>query len=98
VLDDSTDETQQVAPDMWPRYAALGAIPSVTFTAPSLRATKAGALDAGLNVAKGEFVAHLSTPILSRHGWIMKVIHHFAEPGIGMVQTRWSPHDRNYRC
>ena len=26
----------------------------------------------------------------------MKVIHHFAEPGIGMVQTRWTHLNRNY--
>ena len=26
----------------------------------------------------------------------MKVIHHFAEPEIGMVQTRWTHLNRNY--
>ena len=26
----------------------------------------------------------------------MKVVHHFAEPGIGMVQTRWTHLNRNY--
>jgi hypothetical protein len=28
--------------------------------------------------------------------WLMKVVHHFAEPGIGMVQTRWTHLNRNY--
>ncbi len=28
--------------------------------------------------------------------WIMKVIHHFAEPHIGMVQTRWTHINRHY--
>ena len=38
-----------------------------------------------------------STPTSCRlRDWMMKVIHHFAEPGIGMVQTRWTHLNRNY--
>jgi cellulose synthase/poly-beta-1,6-N-acetylglucosamine synthase-like glycosyltransferase len=28
--------------------------------------------------------------------WLMKVVNHFAEPGIGMVQTRWTHLNRDY--
>ena len=58
---------------------------------------KAGALDAGLATAKGEFVAIFDADFVppARLG-SMKVIHHFAEPGIGMVQTRWTHLNRNY--
>ena len=28
--------------------------------------------------------------------WVMKVIHHFTDPPIGMVQTRWTHINRNY--
>ena len=57
---------------------------------------KAGALDAGLKVAKGEYVAIFDADFVPPTDWLMKVIHHFAEPGIGMVQTRWSHLNRNY--
>jgi cellulose synthase/poly-beta-1,6-N-acetylglucosamine synthase-like glycosyltransferase len=95
VLDDSTDETQQVAADIVARYAALGH-PISYIHRTNRYGYKAGALDAGLNVAKGEFVAIFDADFVPPPDWIMKVIHHFAEPGIGMVQTRWSHMNRNY--
>jgi cellulose synthase/poly-beta-1,6-N-acetylglucosamine synthase-like glycosyltransferase len=95
VLDDSTDETQQVASDIVARYAALGH-PIVYIHRTNRHGFKAGALDAGLKVAKGEFVAIFDADFVPPADWLMKVIHHFAEPEIGMVQTRWSHMNRNY--
>ena len=95
VLDDSTDETQQVAADIVARYAALGH--PITYIHRTNRyGFKAGALDGGLKVAKGEFVAMFDADFVPQPDWLMKVIHHFAEPGIGMVQTRWTHLNRNY--
>jgi len=56
VLDDSTDETQAVAAGIVDRYAALGH-PIVYIHRTNRHGYKAGALDAGLKVAKGEYVA-----------------------------------------
>jgi cellulose synthase/poly-beta-1,6-N-acetylglucosamine synthase-like glycosyltransferase len=95
VLDDSTDETQQVAADIVARYAALGH-PIVYIHRTNRYGYKAGALDAGLKVAKGEFVAIFDADFVPPTDWLMKVIHHFAEPGIGMVQTRWTHLNRDY--
>jgi cellulose synthase/poly-beta-1,6-N-acetylglucosamine synthase-like glycosyltransferase len=95
VLDDSTDETQQVAADIVARYAALGH-PIQYIHRTNRYGFKAGALDAGLKVAKGEFVAIFDADFVPPPDWIMKVIQHFAEPEIGMVQTRWSHMNRNY--
>ena len=95
VLDDSTDETQQVAATIVARYAALGH-PIEYIHRTNRYGYKAGALDAGLKVAKGEFVAIFDADFVPPPDWLMKVIHHFAEPGIGMVQTRWSHMNRNY--
>jgi cellulose synthase/poly-beta-1,6-N-acetylglucosamine synthase-like glycosyltransferase len=95
VLDDSTDETQQVAAGIVARYAALGH-PIEYIHRTNRYGFKAGALDAGLKVAKGEFVAIFDADFVPPPDWIMKVIHHFSEPGIGMVQTRWSHMNRNY--
>jgi cellulose synthase/poly-beta-1,6-N-acetylglucosamine synthase-like glycosyltransferase len=47
-------------------------------------------------VAKGEYVAIFDADFVPPTDWLMKVIHHFAEPEIGMVQTRWTHLNRNY--
>jgi len=95
VLDDSTDETQQVASAIVDRYAALGH--NIVYIHRTNRhGYKAGALDAGLKVAQGEFIAIFDADFVPPPEWLMKVIHHFAEPEIGMVQTRWSHLNRNY--
>jgi cellulose synthase/poly-beta-1,6-N-acetylglucosamine synthase-like glycosyltransferase len=95
VLDDSTDETQQVAADTVARYAALGH-PIAYIHRTNRYGYKAGALDAGLKVAKGEYVAIFDADFVPPPDWLMKVIHHFAEPEIGMVQTRWTHMNRDY--
>jgi len=95
VLDDSTDETQQVAADIVGRYAALGH-PIAYIHRTNRHGYKAGALDAGLKVAKGEYVAIFDADFVPPPDWLMKVIHHFAEPEIGMVQTRWTHMNRDY--
>jgi cellulose synthase/poly-beta-1,6-N-acetylglucosamine synthase-like glycosyltransferase len=95
VLDDSTDETQQVAAEIVARYRALGH-PIVYIHRSNRYGFKAGALDAGLKVAKGEFVAIFDADFVPPTDWLMNVIPHFAEPGIGMVQTRWTHLNRDY--
>src|SRR5271165_5123605 len=95
VLDDSTDETQQVAANIVARYAALGN-PIVYIHRTNRHGYKAGALDEGLKVAKGEYVAIFDADFVPPTDWLMKVIHHFAEPEIGMVQTRWMHLNRDY--
>jgi cellulose synthase/poly-beta-1,6-N-acetylglucosamine synthase-like glycosyltransferase len=95
VLDDSTDETVEVARGVVERYAALGH--QISYHHRSDRhGYKAGALQEGLKTAKGEFVAIFDADFTPSSDWLMKVIHHFAEPGIGMVQTRWTHINRNY--
>jgi cellulose synthase/poly-beta-1,6-N-acetylglucosamine synthase-like glycosyltransferase len=95
VLDDSTDETQEVAAGIVDRYAALGH-PIVYIHRTNRHGFKAGALSDGLKVAKGEFVAIFDADFVPPADWLMKVIHHFAEPEIGMVQTRWTHLNRSY--
>jgi cellulose synthase/poly-beta-1,6-N-acetylglucosamine synthase-like glycosyltransferase len=95
VLDDSTDETQEVASGLVQRYAALGH-PIVYLHRTHRHGYKAGALDEGLKVAKGEYVAIFDADFVPPPDWLMKVIHHFAEAEIGMVQTRWTHLNRDY--
>ena len=95
VLDDSTDETCGVASAIVERNAALGH--NIVYIHRTNRhGFKAGALDAGLKKAKGEFIAIFDADFVPPTDWLMKVIHHFAEPHIGMVQTRWTHLNRDY--
>jgi len=47
-------------------------------------------------VSRGEFVAIFDADFTPQPEWLMKVIHHFADPEIGMVQTRWTHLNRTY--
>jgi cellulose synthase/poly-beta-1,6-N-acetylglucosamine synthase-like glycosyltransferase len=100
VLDDSTDETVKVASDIVERYATgfagMEPQPIVYLHRTNRHGYKAGALDKGLDVARGGFVAIFDADFVPPREWIMQVIHHFAEPEIGMVQTRWTHLNRNY--
>jgi Glycosyltransferases, probably involved in cell wall biogenesis len=100
VLDDSTDETTVVAKQIVERYArgfaGMDQQPVTYIHRTNRYGYKAGALDAGLNSAKGEFVAIFDADFVPPREWVMQVIHHFAEPEIGMVQTRWTHLNRDY--
>jgi cellulose synthase/poly-beta-1,6-N-acetylglucosamine synthase-like glycosyltransferase len=95
VLDDSTDETTAVAQGIVERYRSLGH-PIVYLHRTNRHGFKAGALDAGLKTATGEFVAIFDADFTPPPDWLMRVIHHFAQPTIGMVQTRWTHLNRDY--
>ena len=58
---------------------------------------KAGALDAGLKVAKGELVAIFDADFLPQPDFLRALAPHFvADPKVGMVQARWGHLNRAY--
>ena len=95
LLDDSTDETVEVARGLVERYAAMG-YPVTYHHRTNREGFKAGALAEGLKSAKGEFVAIFDADFVPPEDFLMKVIHHFTNPKVGMVQTRWTHINRNY--
>src|SRR5579871_5111409 len=95
VLDDSTDETVTVAQAVVDRYAALGH-PITYIHRTNREGFKAGALQNGLLTAKGDLVAIFDADFVPPEDWLMRVVHHFTDPKIGMVQTRWTHLNRNY--
>ena len=95
VLDDSTDETVEVANAVVQRYAALGH-PVSYHHRTNRHGFKAGALQEGMKTAKGEFIAIFDADFVPSSDWLMRVVHHFADPEIGMVQTRWTHLNRDY--
>src|ERR1700738_1125770 len=95
VLDDSTDETMDVARNLVERYAALGN-PITYHHRTNREGFKAGALAEGMNTAKGEFIAIFDADFTPPEDFLLRTIHHFTDPKIGMVQTRWTHINRNY--
>ena len=95
VLDDSTDETTSIASAVVERYAALGQ-PITYIHRTNREGFKAGALANGLLTAKGELVAIFDADFVPSPDWLMQVVHHFSDPAIGMVQTRWTHLNRDY--
>jgi len=95
LLDDSTDETVAVASRLVEAYASKG-FPVTYHHRTNRYGFKAGALAEGLLSAKGELVALFDADFVPPPDFLLKTIHYFADPKIGMVQTRWTHINRNY--
>src|SRR6187431_39437 len=95
VLDDSTDETRSVAEQAVRRNAARGV--DITYIHRTDRSGyKAGALDAALKVAKGEFVAIFDADFIPTHDFLTRTVPFFTDPQIAMVQARWGHINQDY--
>src|SRR5579864_4417371 len=95
VLDDSTDDTHAYAEALCERYHALG-FPIEYHYRSDRQGFKAGALAEGLKTATGEFIAIFDADFIPPPDFLLKTIHHFADPKVGVVQTRWSYLNREY--
>src|SRR3954447_25170396 len=95
VLDDSTDETRSIAELAGPRYAAQGM--DIKYIHRLDRTGyKAGALEAGLQVARGEFVGIFDADFIPTADFLTRLIPHFRDPKVGMVQARWGHINQDY--
>jgi cellulose synthase/poly-beta-1,6-N-acetylglucosamine synthase-like glycosyltransferase len=95
VLDDSTDETQTIARARVDRLREQG-LDIVYVHRVDRTGFKAGALENGLRTAKGELVAIFDADFLPDPGFLRRTVHHFTDPGVGLVQTRWGHLNRGY--
>ena len=99
VLDDSTDETQEVARACVERHAAQG-MPITYIHRKNREGYKAGALENGLKTAKGEFAAIFDADFIPQPDFLRRTIPYFLNPDggehVGMVQTRWTYLNSNY--
>jgi cellulose synthase/poly-beta-1,6-N-acetylglucosamine synthase-like glycosyltransferase len=95
VLDDSTDETRSVAEQAVRRNAARGV--DIKYIHRSDRSGyKAGALDAALKVATGEFVAIFDADFIPTHDFLTRTVPFFTDPKVAMVQARWGHINQDY--
>jgi cellulose synthase/poly-beta-1,6-N-acetylglucosamine synthase-like glycosyltransferase len=97
VLDDSTDETQEICrrkiADLRARHADL----DVEYVHRVDRSGfKAGALENGLKSAKGEFILIFDADFLPQPDVLERSIHHFFDPQVAVVQCRWDHVNRDF--
>ena len=95
VLDDSTDETREVAANCVERYRQLG-VPISHIHRDNREGFKAGALQEGLKSARGEFVAIFDADFIPPADFLRRTVPYFIDQKLAMVQTRWSYINRHY--
>ncbi len=95
VLDDSTDETCTIARARVDRLREQG-LDVVYIHRTDRTGFKAGALDHGLRTATGELIAIFDADFVPDPGFLRRTVHHFTDPDVGLVQTRWGHLNRAY--
>lgn len=96
VLDDSTDETVDIVAALVRDYQLLG-YDIKHIRRPNRSGFKAGALKAGLETARGEFIAIFDADFVPNKDFLIRTVpHFFADEGIGLVQTRWEHLNSEY--
>ena len=97
VLDDSTDETQEICKrkvaELAQRFPDLD-VEYVHRT--DRRGFKAGALENGLRTAKGEFVLIFDADFLPNADILERAMDHFIDPKVAVVQCRWEHVNRDF--
>jgi glycosyltransferase involved in cell wall biosynthesis len=103
VLDDSTDETRALVRSLVAKLQEPGEgedgtpLDIVYIHRVDREGYKAGALDAGLKVAKGDLVAVFDADFLPQPDFLRALVPHFMnDPKVGMVQARWGHLNREH--
>ena len=95
LLDDSTDETRELSALRVSELKALG-LDIVHIHRTDRTGYKAGALENGLQSAKGEYILILDADFVPTPDVLLKTIQYFTDDRIGMIQTRWGHLNRTY--
>src|SRR5262245_40687950 len=95
VLDDSTDETREIAELAVRRHAARGFDIQYLHRV-DRKGYKAGALEAGLKKAKADYIAIFDADFIPPKEFLRGTLPYFADPKIGMVQARWGHINQDY--
>ena len=95
VLDDSTDDTRQVCEQLVRYYQSQG-VPIEYHHREHRYGYKAGALAEGLKTATGELIAIFDADFVPGPDFLERTVPYFADPQVGLVQTRWGYLNRDY--
>ncbi|MFT5906152.1 MAG: cellulose synthase/poly-beta-1,6-N-acetylglucosamine synthase-like glycosyltransferase, partial [Cryomorphaceae bacterium] len=95
VLDDSTDETQEICREQVADLVSRG-FDAQYVHRKDRTGYKAGALENGIKTAKGEYLFILDADFVPNADVLQKTIHYFTDDKVGMIQTRWGHLNRDY--
>ncbi|QDG54889.1 glycosyltransferase [Persicimonas caeni] len=95
VLDDSTDDTTDKAAKLVDEMRERGFDISLHHRK-DRTGYKAGALEAGMAKARGEFIAVFDADFVPQPSFLRDTIDHFTDEEIGMVQARWEHINREF--
>ena len=95
ILDDSTDDTTQIILKKIESLRAL-AMDIKLIHREHRRGYKAGALEEGLKIAKGDYIAIFDADFIPEKDFLYKTLPFFADSQTGAVQTRWGHINKNY--
>jgi cellulose synthase/poly-beta-1,6-N-acetylglucosamine synthase-like glycosyltransferase len=95
VLDDSTDDSIDLAASKVTFYRRKG-IDIKHIRRPERTGFKAGALQYGLECAKGEFIAIFDADFVPKPDFIKSLIPYFDRDKVGLVQARWGHMNEDY--
>ena len=95
VLDDSTDDTIQIARLAVKKMRAAG-FDIVHIHRKNRSGYKAGALRKGLEVAKGDLLAIFDADFVPDANFLTATVPYFSDPKVGMLQTRWGHLNSDY--
>ena len=96
VLDDSTDETTRVIANKVKEVVEKTGVDIKHIHRQDRVGYKAGALDAAMDEAKGEFIAIFDVDFVPHPDFLKKTIPYFENENIGVVQTRWGHLNKKY--
>src|ERR1700682_4556686 len=95
VLDDSTDDTREVTASCARELRSHGFDVELIHRVDRV-GFKAGALEAGLASATGDFICILDADFVPQPELLRRSVHFFTDPKVGMIQTRWGHLNRCY--
>lgn len=95
VLDDSTDDTVEIARAAVAAWRARG-VDIVHIHRTDRTGFKAGALQNGMKLASGELIAVFDADFVPPEDFLERIVPYFADAGVGMVQARWDHINRDY--
>jgi cellulose synthase/poly-beta-1,6-N-acetylglucosamine synthase-like glycosyltransferase len=95
VLDDSTDLTIEIIAKRVQLWKEKG-VDIVQVRRTNRKGYKAGALEAGLETAKGDLLAIFDADFVPLKNFLKKTIPIFWEANVGLVQTRWGHVNKDY--
>jgi cellulose synthase/poly-beta-1,6-N-acetylglucosamine synthase-like glycosyltransferase len=97
VLDDSTDETQEICRRKVDELRARFPDLDIEYIHRKDRSGfKAGALENGMRTAKGELLLIFDADFVPAPDMLERAIHHFTDPRVAVVQCRWEHLNRDF--